>query len=76
MEPGNAPATLALHREPYSDLPDYPTDAQGMRGTNDYFWSSSLCPRLLIDERAAPPSLSHQVDRSPVRLLSQAACHA
>ncbi|VWC14822.1 hypothetical protein BTE28158_05512 [Burkholderia territorii] len=54
MEPGNAPATLALHREPYSDLPDYPTDAQGMRGTNDYFWSSSLCPRLLIDERAAP----------------------
>ncbi len=53
-EPGHAPARLALHREPYSELPDYPTDAQGMRGTNDCFWSSSLFPRLLIDERAAP----------------------
>lgn len=51
---GNDLAKLALHREPYSELPDYPTVAQGMRGTNDCFWSSSLFPRLLIDERAAP----------------------
>lgn len=53
-ETGNAPARLALHREPYSELSGYPTDAQGMRGTNDCFWSSSLFPRPLIDERIAP----------------------
>lgn len=53
-ETGNEPARLALHREPYSELSDYPTDAQGMRGKNDCFWSSSLFPRLLIDERVAP----------------------
>lgn len=53
-ETGDEPARLALHRESYSELSDYPTDAQGMRGTNDCFWSSSLFPRLLIDERVAP----------------------
>lgn len=53
-ETGDEPARLALLREPYSELSDYPTDTQGMRRTNDCFWSSSLFPRLLIDERVAP----------------------
>ncbi|MCU9958400.1 hypothetical protein OEJ37_34085 [Burkholderia sp. BKH01] len=33
-------------------------------------------PDWLIDELAAPTSLLHRVDRSPVRLVAQAACHA
>ncbi|UXU91561.1 hypothetical protein [Burkholderia sp. S-53] len=33
-------------------------------------------PDWLIDELAAPTSLLHRVDRSPVRPVSQAACHA
>ncbi|HDR9507752.1 TPA: hypothetical protein QDC03_002843 [Burkholderia cepacia] len=33
-------------------------------------------PDWLINELAAPTSLLHRVDRSPVRPLLQAACHA
>ncbi|MDR6498009.1 hypothetical protein J2785_001152 [Burkholderia ambifaria] len=33
-------------------------------------------PDWLIDELAAPTSLLHRVDRSPVRPVAQAACHA
>ena len=33
-------------------------------------------PDWLIDELAAPTSLLHRVDRSPVRPMLQATCHA
>ncbi len=48
------PARLALHRKSYYTLSDYPKGAQGMRESSCCFWSSSLFPRLLIDELAAP----------------------
>lgn len=72
----NGRATLALHRESGSQLSNCPTGARRMRGSGDCYWSSSLFPRLLIDEMAAPQSFIHQVDRPPVRPISQAACHA
>ncbi|MET3823050.1 hypothetical protein ACVK00_001847 [Burkholderia sp. PvR073] len=48
------PARLALHRESYYTLSDYPKGAQGMRESSCCLWSSSLFPRLLIDELTAP----------------------
>jgi hypothetical protein len=49
---GDDPATQALHRESYDTLRGYAKGAQGMRGSRHGFWSSSSCPRVLIDELA------------------------
>ena len=49
---GDEPATHALHRESYDMRSGYSKDAQGMRGSSHGFWSSSSCPRVLIDELA------------------------
>jgi len=49
---GDEPATHALHRESYDMRSGYSKGAQGMRGSSHGFWSSSSCPRVLIDELA------------------------
>ncbi|XHO60881.1 hypothetical protein BCC0191_004002 [Burkholderia ambifaria] len=48
------PAKLALHRESYYTLSDYPKGAQGMRESSCCFWSSSLFPDCLLTSWPPP----------------------